>query len=63
MNEKELVKAEVIVNSMTVKERQNPIILNAKRRIRIAKGKRHHGAGREPPHEAVLADARDDEEV
>ncbi|MEK7313020.1 MAG: signal recognition particle protein [Deltaproteobacteria bacterium] len=38
VNEKELVKAEVIVNSMTVKERQNPIILNAKRRIRIAKG-------------------------
>ena len=38
VNEKELTKAEVIVNSMTVKERRNPIILNAKRRIRIAKG-------------------------
>ncbi len=34
----ELVRVEAIINSMTIKERVSPKCLNAKRRIRIAKG-------------------------
>ncbi|MFZ5774679.1 MAG: signal recognition particle protein [Thermodesulfobacteriota bacterium] len=37
-DEKELVKVEAIINSMTIKERRNHAILNAGRRERIAKG-------------------------
>lgn len=37
-NEKELVKVEAVINSMTIKERRNHAILNANRRTRIAKG-------------------------
>lgn len=36
--EKDLAKKEAIINSMTVKERKNPEILNGSRRLRIAKG-------------------------
>lgn len=36
--ERRLVVTEAIINSMTIEERQNPRILNAKRRKRIAKG-------------------------
>ncbi len=36
--EKELVKIEAIINSMTPRERRNHAILNGKRRLRIAKG-------------------------
>jgi len=36
--EKELVKIEAIINSMTLQERRNHTILNGKRRLRIAKG-------------------------
>ena len=36
--EEQLKKAEAIINSMTVKERRQPTILNASRRRRIAKG-------------------------
>ncbi len=36
--EKQLKKTEAIINSMTVQERQNPDILNANRRRRIARG-------------------------
>lgn len=36
--EKELTKTEAIINSMTKKERQNPVLLNASRRRRIANG-------------------------
>ena len=36
--EKEMTKTEAILNSMTRQERQNPKILNAARRVRIAKG-------------------------
>lgn len=38
VNEKELVKVEAIINSMTKKERQNPIIIDGSRRKRIALG-------------------------
>lgn len=38
IDDKELVRVEAIINSMTVKERVSPKCLNAKRRIRIAKG-------------------------
>ncbi len=38
IDEKEFVKVEAIINSMTPEERRNPKILNASRRIRIAKG-------------------------
>ena len=37
-DEKELVKIEAIINSMTVQERRNHKILNASRRKRIARG-------------------------
>jgi len=37
-DEKELVKVEAVINSMTIKERRNHAILNANRRTRIAKG-------------------------
>ncbi|MBN2048738.1 MAG: signal recognition particle protein [Anaerolineaceae bacterium] len=36
--EKELIRTEAIINSMTKKERQNPSLLNANRRRRIASG-------------------------
>lgn len=36
--EKELIKTEAIINSMTLQERRNPKILNASRRRRIARG-------------------------
>jgi len=36
--EKHLVVTEAIINSMTPGERQNPSILNARRRLRIAQG-------------------------
>lgn len=38
MPEKELARTEAIINSMTMKERRHPEILNASRRQRIAKG-------------------------
>jgi signal recognition particle subunit SRP54 len=37
-SEKELVKVEAIINSMTQQERRSPEILNGSRRLRIAKG-------------------------
>ncbi len=37
-SEKELVKVEAIINSMTKEERRSPAILNGSRRLRIAKG-------------------------
>lgn len=37
-SEKELKKIEAIINSMTPEERKNPRILNASRKLRIAKG-------------------------
>jgi signal recognition particle subunit SRP54 len=38
IDDKALVKVEAIINSMTIKERQNPKILNGNRRKRIARG-------------------------
>jgi signal recognition particle subunit SRP54 len=38
VDEKELVRVEAMINSMTIEERVNPAILNARRRIRIARG-------------------------
>jgi len=38
MPEKELGKTEAIINSMTMKERRNPDLLNGSRRMRVAKG-------------------------
>ena len=38
VDEKELVKAEAMINSMTVKERRNPDIIDGHRRQRIARG-------------------------
>ncbi len=37
-SEKELVKVEAIINSMTKEERRSPAIINGSRRLRIAKG-------------------------
>ena len=36
--EKELKRVEAIINSMTIKERRNPAVLNGSRRRRIAQG-------------------------
>ena len=38
IDDRELVRVEAIINSMTMKERTSPKCLNAKRRFRIAKG-------------------------
>ena len=38
VDDKEFVKIEAIICSMTKQERKNPRLLNASRRIRIAKG-------------------------
>jgi signal recognition particle subunit SRP54 len=38
VNDKEIGRIEAIINSMTVEERLNPSVLNARRRIRIARG-------------------------
>ena len=38
MDDKVLVRMDAIIGSMTVKERQRPDLLNAKRKIRVAKG-------------------------
>jgi signal recognition particle subunit SRP54 len=38
IDDKALVKVEAIINSMTIKERRNPKILNGNRRKRIARG-------------------------
>jgi signal recognition particle subunit SRP54 len=38
LDDKELVRTQAIVQSMTPKERQNPKLLNGSRRARIAKG-------------------------
>ena len=61
--EKALKQSEAIINSMTLKERRNPDILNASRRRRIAAGCRRGSAGREPADQAVPRDAEDDEDV
>jgi len=37
-NEKDLVRVEAIINSMTGEERRHPEILNGSRRLRIARG-------------------------
>ena len=37
-DQKELIKTEAIIRSMTIKERRNHLIINANRRLRIAKG-------------------------
>jgi signal recognition particle subunit SRP54 len=37
-DEKELVRVEAIINSMTLKERANYMIVNGSRRLRIARG-------------------------
>ena len=37
-DQKELVKTEAIIRSMTIKERRNHLLINASRRLRIAKG-------------------------
>lgn len=38
VNEKSLTKTKAVIQSMTIRERQNPVILNARRRKRIAAG-------------------------
>ncbi len=38
IEDKELIRVEAIINSMTPRERNNPMILNGSRRLRIARG-------------------------
>jgi signal recognition particle subunit SRP54 len=42
LSERELIKAEAIIQSMTREERNNPSLLNGSRRLRIAKGSGTH---------------------
>ena len=47
VDDKMLLHMDAMIGSMTPKERAKPELLNAKRKIRIAKGSRHDGAGRQ----------------
>ena len=42
VDEKQFARIGAIIQSMTIQERNNPNILNASRRQRIAKRKRHN---------------------
>ena len=61
VDDKVLVRMEAIIGSMTPKERTKPDLINAKRKIRIAKGSRHDGAGRQQAHEDAPGNGGRDE--
>jgi signal recognition particle GTPase len=61
--QKEFKRMEGIICAMTPKERQNPNLLNAKRRLRIASRQRSESGRSEHPHEQIRADAADDEKI
>lgn len=53
VDDKEFVKIEAIICSMTKEERKRPQILNASRRIRIAKGSRNNSTKNKSIHENI----------
>ena len=59
---RELERIQAIIDSMTLQERGNHLIINGRRRARIARRQRHLGAGRQPIYQTVRADAQNDEE-
>ena len=61
MDEKQLVRLEAIINSMTRQERSNHHVINGKRRKRIAPWQRDFCSGSQSTAAAVRADAEDDE--
>jgi hypothetical protein len=63
IDEKAIVRMQAILDSMTIKEREFPQIINGHRKKRIAKGLGHLGAGDQSSAEAVPADEEDDEDV
>ncbi len=58
VDEKQFVRLEAIINSMTPKERRNHEIISGSRRKRIAAGSGHQRAGREPASPPVRADGQ-----
>lgn len=62
VDDKEFVKIEAIICSMTTAEKRNPKLLNASRRIRIAKRKRNDSARNKQIHGIIWNDTKNDEE-
>ena len=63
VDDKILVRFDAMIGSMTIKERAKPELVNAKRKIRIAKGSGHDRAGGEPPAEDASGHGHRDEEA
>lgn len=61
VDDKEFVKIEAMICSMTKEERRKPQILNASRRIRIAKGSRNNSAKNKSIYEIFWNDTKNDE--
>ena len=61
VNDREFVRMEAIISSMTMQERRYPGVIKGSRKRRIASGSGTQGAGREPAAQAVHPDAEDDE--
>ena len=61
VDDKEFVRIEAIICSMTKEERKKPQILNASRRIRIAKGSRNNSTKNKSIHENIWNDTKNDE--
>ena len=59
IDEKQLLRVEAIINSMTPKERRNHQLINGSRRKRIAQGQRDERGRSQPPAEAVHPDEED----
>ena len=62
VDDKKFVKIEAIICSMTTAEKRNPKLLNASRRIRIAKRKRNNSARNKQIHGIIWNDTKNDEE-
>ena len=61
-DEREIVRTEAIIQSMTHAERRNPKLLNGSRRLRIAQGLRHDRHRRQPARHPLRAGREDDED-
>ncbi len=59
IDEKQIVRVEAIINSMTAHERAHHEVINGSRRKRIAAGLRNQRAGSQPGPSAVCTDAQD----
>lgn len=62
VDDKEFIKIEAIICSMTTAEKRNPKILNGSRRIRIAKRKWNNCAGNKQIYSFIRNDTKNDEE-